>query len=385
MKPDLIKYSFYCFGNSNWNGIPNRDQHIAFSIAISGFNVYFINEIPSLASLLKKYLRINDHIKPYYLRTPKNLNVITPWIIPTFFRSSLMPFIDRMITKLWFNRQIRPIINSRSVVVISNPVWFYLLGSKLNYYDLVIYDLYDDLRISARNKRAQKYLAECEKNGISKCTLIICSTPFLMKYIEDNYNIKPLLIRNGIDEKYITEKNHSMGSKKIIGLIGLLDVQPCIYDINLLEIIINRFPDCEIHVFGRMNKGQLKRLSKYSNFCFKGFKNITELKNGISKMAVCIIPFLGNEISLSVNPLKLYEYIALGKAVVATDNFDYADAKELIYVSDSSEQFLKNIESALFENDLSKVNARIKYARENTWDNRVCELINNINKTYTGQ
>jgi teichuronic acid biosynthesis glycosyltransferase TuaH len=72
-----------------------------------------------------------------------------------------------------------------------------------------------------------------------------------------------------------------------------------------------------------------------------------------------------------IYPLKLNEYLAAGKPVVST-NFseDIAMFSDYIYLSNTHEEFLANIERALNENTEQKKAERVKVAEGNSWQVR---------------
>ncbi len=376
MKTEAAKSIFFCFSNSNWFGLPNRDQHIAYHIAKHGYYALFIEEIPSLAMKIKSALKSNVGIQPFYSEIPKKLEIVKPHIIPTYFRSSFSQSIDKIITGSWFNKKIKPKLGEYNVAIISTPIWFFLLGAAIDYFDIVIYDIYDDLKVSARNNHALRYLKRSEQMGIKKCDFVICSSPGLQKYIKEEYALDPFLIRNAIDSNFFFEDVPGRESKNIIGIVGLLDIQPDKYNFDLLEIIIKKFLNYEVVVVGRMTINQIKHFSKFPNFKFNGIKKNNDLRKEIAEMTVCLIPFLSNTITESVNPLKLYEYLAFGKPVVATNNFDFGDSKDLIYLAENNQDFIQKIETALKENNVEKKHHRMNWARHNTWDQRIIQILN---------
>jgi hypothetical protein len=93
----------------------------------------------------------------------------------------------------------------------------------------------------------------------------------------------------------------------------------------------------------------------------------------LTSLDVCVIPHLVNELTLSMDPIKIYDYMATGRPIVSTgvagvDRFD-----DVIYVRHDLDGFLDGIESALRENDNVR-RQRLIYAQENTWSKRGSEI-----------
>ncbi len=378
MAKDSVKYNFFYFGNSDWSSLPNREHHIAFNLAKNGHNVFFIEEMPSIAKKNRIIFSNTKENIPYYTEIPANLKIIKPSTIPTFFRSSLTPKLDQKIFLNWFKEEIKFSIKSPSVAIISTPVWFYLFKEEIECFDFVVYDLYDDLNVSARNKRALRYLKECEKIAVQKSNLIICSAPSLQKYIEIQYGLNSVLIRNAVDESIITE-NYTPVTKKIIGLVGAFKESNYIYDFQLIGKVADSFPDYEIRIIGNVSREQLKYLLKYRNINCAGYCSSQKLREHLNEFSVCIIPFLSTEVVRAINPLKMYEYLAFGRPVVATDNFDYGDAKDLLFLSNDHDEFIQNIGNAI-RSDKHEINIRsINYIKNKNWNNHVDQIVGLIN------
>jgi hypothetical protein len=93
---------------------------------------------------------------------------------------------------------------------------------------------------------------------------------------------------------------------------------------------------------------------------------------------VAIIPFKVNDITHSTSPLKLFEYMAGHKPVVATAMHEVQRYNDVLIAHDSWE-FIEKIEEALvLRNDLEFIARLDKMARENTWDSRVEQILNFI-------
>jgi GT2 family glycosyltransferase len=97
---------------------------------------------------------------------------------------------------------------------------------------------------------------------------------------------------------------------------------------------------------------------------------------------VCIIPFKITDLTLSTNPVKFYEFISSGKPVVSSKLPELLPYANLLYLSESKEEFLKNIELALKESNEDLKKKRIEIAKSNDWDYRFKDIYRYIRSTY---
>ena len=374
----MERKNFIFFATSSFNSLPHRDQFLATSLARLGHKVTFIEEIPSVASVIKK--KLNRQKKEGSNISNLIFERYIPPIIPTFFRSSYSRNLDKFIFKRWFKSLIKKIDLTKSVVIIFSPIWFYYLDG---YYDIktLIYDIHDDIQISSRNERTLCFLKIWEDIGIKKANFIICSSRGLQIFYENKYSIKVHLIYNGIDSNLLNKLSlNQNNSTKKIGIVGSFNVKPQCYNIEILKKIINKYPDYKLVLVGNVNSTIKKNLSIsiYPNIELKGFMAGDQLWEEVLTWTVCLIPFINSSVTSLINPLKLYEYIACGKPIVAFDNFDYEDAKEFIYLSKNDDEFLSNVENAILNSNI-KINKRvIDYLFQKTWEKRVQDLLNLI-------
>lgn len=151
------------------------------------------------------------------------------------------------------------------------------------------------------------------------------------------------------------------------------------FDWELLKNLANGMRDVNFVMIGNIpeENPKYKELKDYNNLFFLGLKNQYELPGYLSHANVCIIPFKFDEkIIKYTNPLKVYEYLAMGKPVVST-NMNELEGIPFVYLSKDYNGFIENLKSAFNMNviygDLNK------FIYDNSWINRVDELIRIIN------
>jgi teichuronic acid biosynthesis glycosyltransferase TuaH len=88
-----------------------------------------------------------------------------------------------------------------------------------------------------------------------------------------------------------------------------------------------------------------------------------------------------NTLTRSIYPLKINEYLAAGKPIIATHfSEDIYTFRDVAYVVDTHEEFIAAIDKAIAENSEARKQGRMKVAETNTWEARVAQFWEIISK-----
>lgn len=105
--------------------------------------------------------------------------------------------------------------------------------------------------------------------------------------------------------------------KPIIGYTGHINRM----DIKLVKFLVERNKDTSFVFIGPIWKTQekeIKILEKYPNVYFLGEKPYYTIPDYIHYFDVCIVPHKLSRLTRFMDPIKIYEYLALGKPTVVT-------------------------------------------------------------------
>lgn len=147
-------------------------------------------------------------------------------------------------------------------------------------------------------------------------------------------------------------------------------------DVELISRIAKANPQATIAMVGPnlLDADDRLTLSNQSNIVFTGAKPYAGLPDIMRAFDVCIVPHLVTSFTESLNPIKLWEYLAAGKPIVSMNVAGFRDFPELVHVSDSHEGFLKNLDNALQEIP-ALASARQAVAQQHSWDKRIDQVI----------
>lgn len=123
-----------------------------------------------------------------------------------------------------------------------------------------------------------------------------------------------------------------------------------------------------------------QKISLHKNMFFLGPKPYQDLKYYLANFDVATIPFILNEITHACSPVKLFEYFAGGKPVVATRMREILKYKSVLTAVDAVD-FVSQLEIALQCGKSPDYLRLIKEeAKNNTWQSRVEQVLTLLNR-----
>lgn len=166
----------------------------------------------------------------------------------------------------------------------------------------------------------------------------------------------------------------------ILGYVGAVSRW---FDFDLIEYVANELHYINLVFVGRISpefQYITKRLNKMDNIYFLGERAYRALPGYLKYFDLTHIPFIINELVVSVNPIKLYEYLAAGKRVISTALPEVIGFQEehIVEIANSKKEYIQKIERMLAKNAEDYTQACQGKARSNTWEQRVesaCEII----------
>jgi glycosyltransferase involved in cell wall biosynthesis len=161
---------------------------------------------------------------------------------------------------------------------------------------------------------------------------------------------------------------------RVVGYAGAINWR---IDSELILYMAERQPDWSFALVGpvRPDLPQAERLQAVPNVHFLGNKPPAELPAYCKAMDVCLIPYVLNEYTHHIFPLKLYEYLAAGKPIVSTDMAEMrAYEGDEMAIGRSNEEFHRKVAAAMAEDTPVRAAARRQSARNESWDQRVEQI-----------
>jgi teichuronic acid biosynthesis glycosyltransferase TuaH len=365
-----------CFSLSRWDA-PISSPAVSLAKEFSKNNrVFYIEHPYSLKDVIKdKRLPLR---KPY---RDGNVTVINPQIsLPINFlpEGFLYKGFDRLNNAILLKtlRLIIKEIGIKKYIFINffDPFFLRHIPSDIRPLKYV-YQCMDDLSQVDYTKR---HGVRLEAELIRSADIVLCTSRELTRLkseISPNVYYHPnaadiSLFKTAFSKKYVRPLELEPG-KKIIGFTGSIEYRT---DFQLLHKLATHHSDKVLFLLGPVGTEEHIRvgLNKLPNVIFAGSRSLRELPAYLQFFDCCIIPYRINTLTKSIYPLKINEYLAAGKPVVAT-NFsdDIQSFSDVAYIADTHDEFVGMIDTALAEDNQNRKYQRLNKAESNSWENRV--------------
>ncbi|MFK7806175.1 MAG: glycosyltransferase [Saprospiraceae bacterium] len=389
---DYKKYDIIIMAVFRWNG-PYSSTSIALAKTFSKNNrVFYINHPYSYKDYFQSKDEINKELKSelkngkIIYQKDKNLSdnftsVIPPLTIPVNFlpKGFLYNSFSKINTRK-IETTIRQTIkdhNIKEYIYINcfDPFFVPTLPADLKP-ALNIYQCVDDISQSEYLANHGVYL---ENEAVRQADLTLTTSTELYK-LKSGFTKNIHLLHNAADtctfnqaltNDYARPEELAKVEGPIIGYIGNLDEVRINYE--LLKKTAIAHADKNLVFIGPINNTTYKTigLDKLPNVLFIENKTIDDLPPYIKYFDCAIIPFNCNQLTKSIYPLKINEYLAAGKAVVSTSfSEDIKSFSEVIFLTDSEEEFITAIDKAVMANSQKEIQQRVNVAKTNTWEAR---------------
>ncbi|ARM31231.1 hypothetical protein B9H02_07915 [Prosthecochloris sp. HL-130-GSB] len=212
---------------------------------------------------------------------------------------------------------------------------------------------------------------------IEKSDLVVANSDYLADYARQ-YNADSYMIGQGCDVKRFDDNlwNYSIPDDVAtiphprIGYLGNLTSMRL--DIDLLQAVATRRPDWNIVLAGPEDADfRSSSLHSLANVFFCGPQPLEKVPACIKAFDVAINPQIVNPLTIGNYPLKIDEYLAMGKPVVATKTRAMDFFSKFTYLAKNATEYEACIEQAINEDCATLQEQRRNFARSHTWRHSV--------------
>jgi len=338
--------------------------------------------------------------KDLFLRPDKNhpnLVVVTPrltlsinWLPPGILYDTFSRINDKALS-MAMNETCRTFNIKKYILINSfNPV----IGRHLTLTVKPILNIYQSVDDISQSNYVNRHGARLEEEAIRNADFTIVTSSELKRLksqFSDDVFLLPNAANTAVFNRAVTEElekpeelRHLPSDKKIICYTGNICHR---LDYDLLIRVAKNHPDKILLMVGPFANNQYKKsgLADMPNVIFAGRKSIEELPAYLKHSHCCIIPFLCNQLTKSIYPLKINEYLSAGKPVVSTSfSPDILSFQHVALICNSHLEFVAGIDRAINEGSPAKMDERVFFSAGNNWQARARHFIE-LTVKYLGE
>ncbi|HVR76420.1 MAG TPA: glycosyltransferase [Planctomycetota bacterium] len=379
-----------CFAPDPWADIW-RNRHRLLSVFSRTNRVLYVEprlHVRPLARRLRSgEIRPRDFFRRRIEEVQKNLFVYhDPLFLPRTGWRGIGKAMDRLRQAL-LERAVRRLGFARPVLWLVRPSCWDVLGK----FDekAVLYQIVDDyLSYPGVTPRARERLEREERVIAGHADLVVVTAETLLA-AKRGLHPNVILIPNGVDEGTLEEGRRAGGDvprelvearKPVLGYLGGITEK---LDLELLEKVARSLEAAStgtLVLVGPVNVAsvgalrRIERLRASPAVLFTGKKEAMDVPAFLRGFDVGLIPYAPGEQSRSIDPLKLYEYLAFGIPVVAADIPSMRPHAAVVRVAADHATFLAHLGEAALERDEALAARRRAIAAENGWERRADQI-----------
>lgn len=348
----------------DWGFRFQRPQQLARELGSRGYRVFYVSTVPLLIPGRTDYL-IQGNPAP---------GVVLIQLSSGSFRTPDF-YSDKLTAEevAGFHRSYRALSKDLGITVptilAQQPFWWPLVSCLEEC--RVVYDCLD--HHEGFHDQTNPTLLEYEQQLASKADVVVVTSDALAESFQWRRGCH--IIRNGCEFGRFSQAIRVKPlSCPIIGYVGAVSSW---FDGQLLFELAQARPDWQFDIYGATVHADIAAARSLHNVHFFGEISYESVPGAIANFDVCIIPFKLNSLTLATNPVKVYEYLAVGRPVVATELPELVGMEAVdVFCTNSAQKFINQVERALdIADQPDRVKVRKDWAIQNDWSKRVDELL----------
>jgi glycosyltransferase involved in cell wall biosynthesis len=378
-------FSIVCLSSEDWDApLPTNRQQIMRRAAARGHQVLFVETNGWLGRHLWRAvvqrrreawrrLARTEHVAERVERR-KALNLI-PW----GQKFSVARAVNARCTE-WLVRRAARRLPGPCVVWVYDPAAVPGRGTTLP----CVYDCVDDYAEQVGpDARRRALVAAADATAAERAALVFATArPLYVRHAERNP--KTHLVPNVADYgHFATAADPSTATpalrrlqRPIFGFAGSITADKV--DFDLLDHIAAACPDATLLLVGPVAANADARvfsLQARPNVVWAGPCTYEKLPSYVAAFDVALIPYAATPYTRSCFPLKVYEYLAAGKPVVATGLPELQGMEPDVALAGGAADVAAELNRALAQRSEADVARRQSVARAHTWDTRTGRLL----------
>lgn len=357
-KENAMNKKVLFFSSVEWSWMKQRPHFLAEELAKAGCEVTYlaINPHGSCDEEIASRLRVCEITKVCgYMRTP----------------------LMRMLAKMKIAHCLRK--QQFDIVIVTNPVQLEMLPQRIVKPAKLIYDCMD-LIAAFYQGRKKKLVEKLEKVLCEKADGITVSSSTLKDFLIRHYAVpeeKCRLIYNALfpEDCEKAAKSPEIDGMKHPSMIYMGSIEQWL-DLEVLSEFMEKNPQWHLYMVGNVKAVLQGVLRKIPNCQLVGKLDHLEALEYVNSADITLLPFRVGGLVDMVDPVKLYEYIAMEKPIVSSywPALEHFRGKGNIVFYQGKEDFSEKVHSLWLNKKITCYDPE-RFVAENNWTKRANDLL----------
>ncbi len=371
--PDLIFVSM-----ENWDEVWRRNQFLCSSLArrFPDRKILFVGMPWDVTRHLRRGT-LRELRKPITWKIPALPNITVAHPLKFFPESfKIGQWLNEWISRIQLRRTARRLRMKQPLLWLNPHSAVHMAGEMGE--RAVIYDITDDWSLTpCFSEKLRERIKEQDTKLCGLADLVIVCSDDLYRTRKQACR-RILLLPNGVNVEHYSKALPAAEpdglQRPVFGYTGTL--HPDRTDVSLIAALADAFPEGTVMLVGpnHFTSRENEILASRRNVVMPGAAPYAQIPEIMNRFDVCIVPHVETPFTESLNPIKLWEYLASGKPIVSSNIAGFRDYAHLCKIASGTEEFVKACQLALRENGSQRAE-RMSEARRNTWESRVDGLL----------
>jgi glycosyltransferase involved in cell wall biosynthesis len=306
-----------------------------------------------------------------------NVILVRPIFLQLHYKFKITERFDRIVTS-WLLRRVLQTQGRKEfdVTWVSHPYFNFAIPATPS--NVLVYDCNDPCEefYADEDQTRRRWILKHETELLHKADVVFATAKKLLKKCKA-INSNVYLATNGVPSSFFKTDHpvpHDIADIKppIVGYVGTIADW---LDYDLLHSLALKNNDLSFLFIGRTTSRNttLAAFKALKNVFFLEQKRHDEVPGYISQFSVGLIPFKVNALTQSVNPNKLFEYLALGVPVVSSPLDEVLEFSDIVYVAENHD-FSEKIRIAINSDTTDSREMRKAAVKYFTWEHIVARI-----------
>lgn len=308
--------------------------------------------------------------------------VLSPVMWPSF-RGPTSSALNHRLLSGAVHRALRHVAPGKHPILVSTSPTLPGLFRDLIFRRTVYYCVDDFTHWHGINGRAVHRL---EQETLDACDLMIATSTSILEARSSLVSASTLLT-HGVDLAHFSRARPDPSSPladlphPLVGMFGVFDQR---IDGSVLKAAALLSPQATFVIIGPVVDRDPGEFRNVPNLLFLGAVPYSDLPGHVGHLDLCVLPYVVDESTRNINPLKLKEYLATGKPVIASPLPEAVRLAEYLTLA-GPEEFPKAVASALaaMESGASANPTRLRTGLENflrseSWEAKAKRFLSDI-------